>query len=394
MSTLFKHFSYSNIIIATLVQTAHGAAASKIKGLDNNYIAHKVAHAMAGCAAAAANKGKCQDGAIGAAVGEIVGEKLLNGRNVKNLNPEEYKQILAYSRLVAGTAAGLAGGDVNAAADAAKVAVENNALYPKCIGSRCDEIQKDQQDWINKNPKEYAEYVITATGVVLPIVGAIDSIRQADTVADYLFALSDFIPGLKTGKQAYQTAKVANDLSGMKKILDGVMASATQHGYINQTKYNMAKTELSVRSQKDLQLLNQVQKGQDKTGKVTEQLFDSLAKQNNFAVIRGGKYGNNNGFDHVWVAKDGSVVILSESKQIKNGTIQLNAKAAGGHTQMSDAWVDMVVDKLPMNDPARAAVREARRNGKLKLAITGVDRQTGKAVILPIQVPAKNKLQR
>nr|WP_280515237.1 DUF637 domain-containing protein [Uruburuella testudinis] len=120
--------SLESAIIAALVQTAHGAAASKIKGLDNHYIAHKVAHAIAGCAAAAANKGKCQDGAIGAAVGEIVGEKLLNGRNVKTLNPEEYKQILAYSRLVAGTAAGLAGGDVNVAADAAKVAVENNAL--------------------------------------------------------------------------------------------------------------------------------------------------------------------------------------------------------------------------------------------------------------------------
>ncbi|UOO82470.1 DUF637 domain-containing protein [Uruburuella testudinis] len=120
--------SLESAIIAALVQTAHGAAASKIKGLDNHYIAHKVAHAMAGCAAAAANKGKCQDGAIGAAVGEIVGEKLLNGRNVKNLNPEEYKQILAYSRLVAGTAAGLAGGDVNVAANTAKTALENNLL--------------------------------------------------------------------------------------------------------------------------------------------------------------------------------------------------------------------------------------------------------------------------
>ncbi|KER38440.1 hypothetical protein F528_2628, partial [Neisseria meningitidis 992008] len=38
-------------------------AASKIKQLDQHYIAHKIAHAIAGCAAAAANKGKCQDGA-------------------------------------------------------------------------------------------------------------------------------------------------------------------------------------------------------------------------------------------------------------------------------------------------------------------------------------------
>lgn len=42
------------------------------------YITHKIAHAVAGCAAAAANKGKCQDGAIGAVVGEILGEALLS----------------------------------------------------------------------------------------------------------------------------------------------------------------------------------------------------------------------------------------------------------------------------------------------------------------------------
>ncbi|WP_192892449.1 DUF637 domain-containing protein, partial [Neisseria meningitidis] len=64
-------------ILAALVNTAHGEAASKIKQLDQHYIAHKIAHAVAGCAAAAANKGKCQDGAIGAAVGEIVGEALV-----------------------------------------------------------------------------------------------------------------------------------------------------------------------------------------------------------------------------------------------------------------------------------------------------------------------------
>ncbi|EOC21272.1 hypothetical protein NM477_0496, partial [Neisseria meningitidis NM477] len=46
-------------ILAALVNTAHGEAASKIKQLDQHYITHKIAHAIAGCAAAAANKGKC-----------------------------------------------------------------------------------------------------------------------------------------------------------------------------------------------------------------------------------------------------------------------------------------------------------------------------------------------
>jgi len=105
--------------------------ASKIKGLDEYYIAHKVAHAVAGCAAAAANKGKCQDGAIGAAVGEIAGEALLNGRKSTDLTPEEHGQVIAYSKLIAGTAAAVAGGDADAAAKAAEVAVKNNQLSDK-----------------------------------------------------------------------------------------------------------------------------------------------------------------------------------------------------------------------------------------------------------------------
>ncbi|HEZ3369167.1 TPA: S-layer family protein [Neisseria meningitidis] len=115
-------------ILAALVNTAHGEAASKIKQLDQHYIAHKIAHAIAGCAAAAANKGKCQDGAIGAAVGEILGEALLDGRDPGSLNVKDRAKIIAKAKLAAGTVAALSKGDVNAAANAAAVAVENNSL--------------------------------------------------------------------------------------------------------------------------------------------------------------------------------------------------------------------------------------------------------------------------
>ncbi|HGI8277846.1 TPA: DUF637 domain-containing protein [Neisseria meningitidis] len=119
-------------ILAALVNTAHGEAASKIKQLDQHYIAHKIAHAIAGCAAAAANKGKCQDGAIGAVVGEIVGEALVKNTDFSDMTPEqldlEVKKITAYAKLAAGTVAGVTGGDVNTAAQTAQNAVENNAV--------------------------------------------------------------------------------------------------------------------------------------------------------------------------------------------------------------------------------------------------------------------------
>ncbi|WP_195155503.1 DUF637 domain-containing protein, partial [Neisseria meningitidis] len=179
-------------ILAALVNTAHGEAASKIKQLDQHYIVHKIAHAIAGCAAAAANKGKCQDGAIGAAVGEIVGEALVKNTDFSRMSATEIEKskakITAYSKLVAGTASAVVGGDVNTAANAAQIAVENNTLYPRCVGAKCDEFQKEQQKWIRENPEEYREVLLLQTGFI-PIIGDIQSFVQAQTAADHLFAL-------------------------------------------------------------------------------------------------------------------------------------------------------------------------------------------------------------
>ncbi len=129
-------------------------------------------------------------------------------------------------------------------------------------------------------------------------------------------------------------------------------------------------------------------------GKATEELFNSLAVQNGFKVLSGGKYGGNKGFDHVWKAADGSVVVIVESKQIKNGTVQLNPNGAGGHTQMSNDWITQVISNLPDGSPAKTAILTADQNGKLKTAVAGVDRQIGKAVILPVEVPSKTNIRR
>ncbi|HEZ2160128.1 TPA: DUF637 domain-containing protein, partial [Neisseria meningitidis] len=322
-------------ILAALVNTAHGEAASKIKQLDQHYITHKIAHAIAGCAAAAANKGKCQDGAIGAAVGEIVGEALVKNTDFSRMSATEIEKakakITAYSKLVAGTASAVVGGDVNTAANAAQIAVENNTLYPRCVGAKCDEFQKEQQKWIRENPEEYREVLLLQTGFI-PIIGDIQSFVQAQTAADHLFALLGVVPGIGESIQAYKVAKAAKNLQGMKKALDKAATVATAQGYVSKTKIKIGQIELRVTAATDKQLLKAIGEGRDTTGKMTEQLFDSVAKQNGFRVLSGGKYGGNNGFDHVWQAADGSVVLIVESKQIRNGTVQLNPNGAGGYT--------------------------------------------------------------
>ncbi|MBW8007534.1 S-layer family protein [Neisseria meningitidis] len=342
-------------------------------------------------------EGKCQDGAIGAAVGEIVGEALVKNTDFSRMSATEIEKakakITAYSKLVAGTASAVVGGDVNTAANAAQIAVENNTLYPRCVGAKCDEFQKEQQKWIRENPEEYREVLLLQTGFI-PIIGDIQSFVQAQTAADHLFALLGVVPGIGESIQAYKVAKAAKNLQGMKKALDKAATVATAQGYVSKTKIKIGQTELRVTAATDKQLLKAIGEGRDTTGKMTEQLFDSVAKQNGFRVLSGGKYGGNNGFDHVWQAADGSVVLIVESKQIRNGTVQLNPNGAGGYTQMSEDWIKQVANSLPDGSPAKAAVFKAEREGKLKTAIAGVDRQTGKAVIIPVKVLSKANIRR
>lgn len=265
-------------------------------------------------------------------------------------------------------------------------------FYPKCVGTSCDKLQKEQQEWIRKNPEEYREVLLFQTGFI-SVIGDIQSFVEAKTVADYLFALLGVAPGVGEARQAYKTAETAKDLRGMKKALDNAATIATERGYVNKTKIKVGQTELRVTLATDKQPLKTISAGKDATGKATEQLFDSLAKQNGFKVLSGGKYGSNNGFDHVWQAADGSVVVVVESKQISNGTVQLNPNGAGGYTQMSREWIEQVIARLP-NGSTKTAIQEAERTGKLKTAVTGVDRQTGKAVILPVEVPSKTAIRK
>ena len=137
-----------NAALGALVNTVHGRIASKIKiHLSEDYIAHKITHALAGCGAAAANKGKCRDGAIGAAVGEMVGEALVGNRRVQDLSPKERERILGYAKIVAGSVAALSKGDANAAANAAQVAVENNSTAARRAAARWTARQQAEHEY-------------------------------------------------------------------------------------------------------------------------------------------------------------------------------------------------------------------------------------------------------
>ena len=169
------------------------------------------------------------------------------------------------------------------------------------------------------------------------------------------------------------------------------IAVSTDKGFINATKVCGASCEIKATSKAEQALIDDIVKNGDIKGGKTESLIHDLAKRSGYEPLQGGKYGSNNGFDHVLVGKDGSVVII-DSKQIKNnGAIQVSSKGAKGTNQLSSKWINAVLRELSENDPTKLAIKNAEKNGKsIKTIIAGVDKSNGKVVLLPVRIPNKN----
>ena len=113
-----------------------------VKDFDTNEfsdnLAHKLVAAGVGCVSASAKKQDCDAGAIGAAVGEMLGDYLVD--NTTLLNAKEKADILNSAKLLAGTVALITNINVDIAASSAGIAVENNALKQKDVQDLLREI--------------------------------------------------------------------------------------------------------------------------------------------------------------------------------------------------------------------------------------------------------------
>lgn len=103
---------------------------SFVKNIDTNdfadNLAHKLVAAGVGCVTASAKKQSCDAGALGAAVGEMFGDYLVDNPNA--LTDIQKQEIINAAKLLAGSIALLTNVDVNAAAEIAGTAVKNNSL--------------------------------------------------------------------------------------------------------------------------------------------------------------------------------------------------------------------------------------------------------------------------
>lgn len=128
----------------------------------------------------------------------------------------------------------------------------------------------------------------------------------------------------------------------------------------------------------------------DSIGKLTEKLFTMIAERTGTTVLAGGKYGSNNGFDLVLQGANGEVTIILDAKQMSNGAFSLSSQAAGNTTQLSKAWVEEVLARLPDGSPAKTEIIKALDNDTLVTTVGGVNKTTASVVVVPVQVPNKS----
>lgn len=157
----------------------------------------------------------------------------------------------------------------------------------------------------------------------------------------------------------------------------------TASGLINASKVCESGCLLPTVTASERALVESIVATGDRTGLKTEQLIEAIAKREGLTSYSA-KYGSNNGFDHVLVAPDGTVTIIVDSKQMRNGTFRLS-NGAEGHQQLSAAWINSITNRLPLYSPAREKIRSALAGGSLRTAVAGVNKETGSIVIVPIR---------
>ncbi|MDY7371790.1 DUF637 domain-containing protein [Acinetobacter oleivorans] len=206
------------IILSGLTNALHAEVA---QGIGENFspllkdnpdlfdkVLHKIIHIAAGCAIGSVQK-QCEAGAIGAGVGEILAEAMVND-NLNNQTPINELEIKNYGKLLSGIISAYAGYDVNTAANAAETVIENNAFVSAKVklegakrsctdagfaygSSGCKEFltKKYEMQPALRNAlvqSKVSEIIFETLEDVTPIWGNIKAFRDAETKTDYFVA--------------------------------------------------------------------------------------------------------------------------------------------------------------------------------------------------------------
>lgn len=138
-------------IVSGVLTGVHGELAQQIKGLENNYILHKLAHAAGGCAVGALQK-QCEAGAIGAVVGEVVAG-MMPPANKVFYTDKEIAKVQAIGQLASAVVSTYAGYEPQYAVNSAQTAIQNNGVrdwLARQTDILSDQVSTTSKEYLNK----------------------------------------------------------------------------------------------------------------------------------------------------------------------------------------------------------------------------------------------------
>ena len=138
--------------------------------------------------------------------------------------------------------------------------------------------------------------------------------------------------------------------------------------------------------------IDDIIKNGDLNGVKTEALFDKILKENSQYIVLDGKYGSNNGIDHLFIDQNTGTVWIVDSKQIasakilEDGSTKVIENAAKNFRQLSPKWIKQMGDTFPEGSIEKKILEDAINKQNVKIGILGVNKKTGDILLLPVEI--------
>ena len=138
--------------------------------------------------------------------------------------------------------------------------------------------------------------------------------------------------------------------------------------------------------------IDDIIKNGDPNGVKTEALFDEILKEDSKYIVLDGKYGSNNGIDHLFIDQNTGTVWIVDSKQIasakilEDGSTKVIENAAKKFRQLSPKWIKQMADTLPEGSIEKKILEDAIKKQNVKIGIVGVNKKTGDILLLPVEI--------
>lgn len=367
-----------------------------VKRLDDDTlianISHKLAAGLTGCLSSKAKDKSCEAGAVGAVIGEMVGDWMIDDDVQARINSgeiqpgtEEYNRILNTAKLTAGAVALLYDFDVDTAVGSADQAIVNNALE-NTSDLACKEeedaacqVKKDRRILVNAIYK-INNGINKVVSTVVPIFTSwFNVIIGKDAITGEKLSDEDRFLSAAPGGVAVKhilpdivVIAKEGERSIWGKIKDAVsswLSKPSSASVLSKAPvYNLNKGSINVKEIKEYgksiklpsqaqPLLEQLKHTNDprKIGEIGEEIANMIKPKK--AITHYSKCKSNNCFDQVYEYKGELYIVeVKTTRSEKPGSITLN-KTLTKDVQMTDEWISGSIQDL-QNDTINPGAKQ------------------------------------